>query len=168
VRPTFELTMSRGRDGDGRSGGIVLVAALSVLPAVAAASMFSSAPALGAPADTKQARVEAGIHRGRLDVLGTASSNRINLRLKPGDKSRLQVDVGANGSAEFTFKRSAFSRIAVHGGAGADALSIDQRNGVFTASEATSLFGDAADTDLVVFSGSNAARGSSSRPTETG
>ncbi len=59
-------------------------------------------------------------------------SDRITLRLKPGNKSRLQVDVGANGSAEFTFKRSAFNRIVVHGAAGADALSINESFGVFT------------------------------------
>ena len=52
------------------------------------------------------------------------------------------MDVGANGSAEFTFKRSAFNRIVVHGASGADALSINESYGVFTGSEATSLFGD--------------------------
>ena len=154
MRSAFEITMSRGRDGDGRSGAIVLVAALAVLAAVAAVVMFSSPPSLAA---TNKPRVEAGIRRGLLSVLGTAKSERITLRLKRGDRSRLQVDVGGNGSAEFTFKRSAFDRIAVHGGAGADALSIDQSNGAFTGSEATSLFGDAGNSDLVVFSGSNAA-----------
>ena len=52
------------------------------------------------------------------------------------------MDVGSNGSAEFTFKRSAFTRIVVHGASGADALSINESYGVFTGSEATSLFGD--------------------------
>ena len=75
-------------------------------------------------------------------VLGTANSDKITLRLKPGNKSRLQVDVGGNGSAEFTFKRSAFNRIVVHGASGADMLSINERYGVFTDSEATSLLGD--------------------------
>ena len=87
-------------------------------------------------------KVKASIRRGRLNVLGTAKSDKITLRLKPGNKSRLQVDVGGNGSAEFTFKRSAFNRIVVHGASGADTLSINERYGVFTGSEATSLFGD--------------------------
>ncbi len=52
------------------------------------------------------------------------------------------MDAGGNGSAEFTFKRSAFNRIVVHGASGADALSINESYGVFTGSEATSLFGD--------------------------
>jgi len=92
---------------------------------------------------TKQQKVEAGIRRGQLNILGTAKSEKITLRLKPRDRSRLQVDVGGNGSAEFTFNRSAFSRIVVHGASGADALSIDERFGVFTNRAATSLFGDA-------------------------
>ena len=39
---------------------------------------------------------------------------------EPGNKSRLQVDLGGSGSAEFTFKRSAFNRIVVRGTSGAD------------------------------------------------
>jgi Ca2+-binding RTX toxin-like protein len=149
----FEFIMSRRRAGDGRRGAIVLVAALAVF---LTALMFSSSSAYGAPeakpppakaAKTKptkkKPKVKAGIRRGQLDVLGTAKNDRITLRLKPRNKSRLQVDVGSNGSAEFTFKRSAFNRVVVHGGSGADALSINERNGVFTGSEATSLFGDA-------------------------
>src|SRR5215207_4551480 len=144
--------MGRGRDGHGRRGAIVLAAALAVF---VAALMYSSSSAYGAPEakpppkqvvgkkpTKKKPKVEAGIRRGQLNVLGTAKSDRITLRLKPGNKSRLQVDVGSNGSAEFTFKRSAFNRIVVRGAAGADTLSINERYGVFTNTEATSLFGD--------------------------
>jgi Ca2+-binding RTX toxin-like protein len=136
------------RDPEGRRGVIVLVAALLVFVAFLASSADSSYGATAAK-PTKQAakkpkkpRVNASIRRGQLNVLGTARSDKITLRLKPGNKSRLQVDVGGNGSAEFTFKRSAFNRIVVHGAAGADTLSINERFGVFTNTEATSLFGD--------------------------
>jgi Ca2+-binding RTX toxin-like protein len=147
VRSAFEFIMSRRRDGDGRRGAIVLAAALAVF---LAALMFSLSSAYGAPeakapptkAAKKKPKVEASIRRGQLNVLGTAKSERIALRLKPGNKSRLQVDVGANGFAEFTFNRSAFNRIAVHGASGADALSINESFGVFANTEATSLFGD--------------------------
>ena len=151
MRSAFEFIR---RDGVGRRGAIVLAAALAVFVA-AVIILSSSSSAYGAPAakppptkaaktkpTKKKPKVEAGIRRGRLNVLGTAKNNRITLRLKPGNRSRLQVDVGGNGSAEFTFKRSAFNRIVVHGAAGADAISIDERFGVFTGSEATSLFGD--------------------------
>ena len=145
-------TISNRRDGDGRRGAIVLVAALVVF---LAASCTRPTSAYGAPEakpppkraakkkpTKKKPKVEAGIRRGQLNVLGTAKSDKITLRLKPGNKSRLQVDVGGNGSAEFTFKRAAFNRIVVRGAAGADALSINERFGVFTNTEATSLFGD--------------------------
>src|SRR5215211_6287843 len=141
--------MSRRRDGDGRRGVIVLVAALLIFVAVL---MFSSSSSYGATEakppqqaakkPTKKPKVEASIRGGQLNVLGTKGNDRITLRLKPGNKSRLQVDVGSNGSAEFTFKRSAFNRIVVRGAAGADMLSINERYGVFTNTEATSLFGD--------------------------
>jgi len=150
VRSTFESTMSRRRGGDGRRVAIVLVAALALS---LAALMFSSSSAYGAPtakqlptepaerSTKKKPKVKASIRRGQLNVLGTARSDKITLRLKPGKKSRLQVDVGGNGSAEFTFSRSAFNRIVVRGAPGADALLINERNGVFTNTEATRLFG---------------------------
>jgi Ca2+-binding RTX toxin-like protein len=135
------------RDGNGRRGVIVLVAALLAFVAALAFSPDSSygaTPAKPAKQAAKKPKpkVKASIRRGQLKVLGTAGNNKITLRLKPGNKSRLQVDAGSNGSAEFTFKRSAFKRIVVHGASGADALSINERFGVFTNTEATSLFGD--------------------------
>src|SRR5215204_3127612 len=107
--------MGRGRDGHGRRGAIVLAGALAVF---VAALMYSSSSAYGAPEAKPPPK----------QVVGK--------------KPRLQVDVGSNGSAEFTFKRSAFNRIVVRGAAGADTLSINERYGVFTNTEATSLFGD--------------------------
>jgi Ca2+-binding RTX toxin-like protein len=144
-------TISSRRDGEGRRATIVLVAALVVfigglayVPTSAYGATAKPPPkkAAGKKPTKKKAKVEAGIRRGQLNVLGTAKSDKIALRLKPGNKSRLQVDVGGNGFAEFTFKRSAFNRIVVHGASGADALSINERFGVFTNTEATSLFGD--------------------------
>jgi Ca2+-binding RTX toxin-like protein len=147
VRSAFESIMSKRRDGNGRRGVIVLVAALLVFVAALAFSPDSSYGATAAKPSKQAAKkpkpkVKASIRRGQLNVLGTAKSDKITLRLRPGNKSRLQVDVGGNGSAEFTFKRSAFKRIVVHGASGADALSINERFGVFTNTEATSLFGD--------------------------
>jgi hypothetical protein len=153
VRSAFEFIVSKRRAGHGRRGAIVLGAALAVFLAALALTltlMFSSSSAYGASeanpsptnAATTKPKVEAGIRRGQLNVLGTVKGDKITLRLKPGNKSRLQVDVGGNGSAEFTFKRSAFNRIVVRGASGADTLSINERFGVFTNTEATSLFGN--------------------------
>jgi Ca2+-binding RTX toxin-like protein len=150
VQSVFELIMSWRRDGDGRRGAIALPVA--VLLFVAALALTTTSTAYGA----KKPKVKASIHKGRLNVLGTPGNDRITLRLKPGDKSRLQVDVGGDGSAEFTFKRSRFARIAVHAGGGSDALAVDERYGVFVNTEATFLFGDGG-TDLVTARGSNGA-----------
>ena len=165
MRSAIESIMSRKRDGNGRRGVIVLVAALLALVFVAALA-FSSDSSYGATAakPAKQAakkpkpkpKVKASVRRGQLNVLGTAGNDKITIRLKPGNKSRLQVDAGSNGSAEFTFKRSAFNRIVVHAGSGADALSVNESFGVFVNTEATTLFGDAG-SDLVVGKGSSAA-----------
>jgi Ca2+-binding RTX toxin-like protein len=163
VRSAIESIMSRRRDGNGRRGVVVLMTAVLALVFVAAVA-FSSGSSYAATAakPAKQAakkpkpKVKASIRRGQLNVLGTAGNNRITLRLKPGNKSRLQVDAGSNGSAEFTFKRSAFNRIVVHAGSGADALSVNESFGVFVNTEATTLFGDAG-SDLVVGKGSSAA-----------
>jgi Ca2+-binding RTX toxin-like protein len=160
VRSAFESVINKRRDGDGR-GVFVLVAALLVFVAALAILPDSSYGATAAK-PAKQAakkpkpKVKASIRRGQLNVLGTAGNNRITLRLKPGNKSRLQVDAGSNGSAEFTFKRSAFNRIVVHAGSGADALSVNESFGVFVNTEATTLFGDAG-SDVVVGKGSSAA-----------
>ena len=161
MQSVFEYIMSKRRDGDGRRGAIVLLAALAVFVTALA---FSSTSAYGATvkppkkAAKKKAKpkVKASIYRGQLNVLGTAANNRVTLRLKPGNKSRFQVDAGSDGRAEFTFKRSAFRRIVVHALAGSDAMTIDESYGVFTNTEATSLFGDAG-SDLVVGKGSKAA-----------
>jgi Ca2+-binding RTX toxin-like protein len=147
--------MSKRHDGDGRRGVIALAAALLVFFVALA---LTSSPSYGATpkAAKKKPKVKASIYRGQLNVLGTARNDRITLRLKPRVPSRLQVDVGGNGVAEFTFRRSRFNRIVVHAGAGSDALAVDETYGVFVNTEATRLFGDAG-SDLASSKGSRAA-----------
>jgi Ca2+-binding RTX toxin-like protein len=140
--------------GVGRRVVAGLIAAIALLTAwIAAAPGQADA---SASASAKKAKVKASVRRGQLNVLGTAANDKITLRLKPGNKSRLQVDAGSNGRAEYTFKRSAFKRIVVHAGRGSDAITIDEKYGVFTAKEATSLFGDAG-SDVVIGKGTSAA-----------
>ena len=86
-----------------------------------------------------QAAVTASVARGTLTVTGSAPGERIALRLASG--GRLVVDVGDNGSANFTFLRNRFTRIAVKGGLGNDRLRIDESRGAFTSTERTTLNG---------------------------
>jgi len=74
------------------------------------------------------AAVKAKVSRGTLTVTGTTKGEKIALRAATG--GRLVVDVKANGTADFTFRRSAFRRIVVNGGGGADTLSINESRGL--------------------------------------
>ncbi len=98
------------------------------------------------------AAVLASVKNGTLTVKGGNAAEKITLRA--GAPGRLVVDVGDNGSADFTFRRSAFTRIVVNAGGGGDRLRINESNGVFTNTEATTLNGQAGND--VVLGGSRA------------
>jgi Ca2+-binding RTX toxin-like protein len=102
-----------------------------VLGAVLSAALWLAAEA--------QAAVTASVARGTLTVTGGAPGERIALRAASG--GRLVVDVGDNGSPNFTFLRSRFTRIVVKGGLGNDRLRIDESKGAFTNTERTTLNG---------------------------
>jgi predicted lipoprotein with Yx(FWY)xxD motif len=78
---------------------------------------------------------------GILTIEGTAASDKIALRLKAGDPNTLQVDVGDNGSADFSFARKKIAKIAVLAGNGDDSVRIDEINGVFTDTIPTTIDG---------------------------
>jgi predicted lipoprotein with Yx(FWY)xxD motif/Ca2+-binding RTX toxin-like protein len=89
------------------------------------------------PANFKRPKLRQGV----LTVVGTAASDKITLRLESGDPAALQVDVGDDGSPNFTFKRERIAQIVVDGGAGDDIIRIDESNGVFTDSLPTTIDG---------------------------
>jgi Ca2+-binding RTX toxin-like protein len=74
-------------------------------------------------------------------ILGTAASDRIALRLRAGHPDTIQVDVGDDGSANFSFKRKKIAKIVVDGLAGDDLIRIDENNGVFTDTIPTTIDG---------------------------
>ena len=94
-----------------------------------------------------QAAVTASVARGTLTVTGSAPGERIALRAASG--GRLVVDVGDNGSPNFTFLRNRFTRIVVSGGLGNDRLRIDESKGAFTNTERTTLNGGPG-TDMLI------------------
>jgi hypothetical protein len=81
------------------------------------------------------------LRRGVLSIVGTAASDKIALRLKAGYPGTLQVDVGDDGSADFSFDRKKVAKIAVAARAGDDSVRIDEINGVFTDSIPTTIDG---------------------------
>ena len=85
--------------------------------------------------------VRAAAKHGTLTVKGGNRGDAIALRLAAGDPSRIQVDVGDDGSADFSFARSDVSAINVRGGNGNDSIRIDDANGAFTDSIPTTIAG---------------------------
>jgi Ca2+-binding RTX toxin-like protein len=84
---------------------------------------------------------------GVLTIKGTKASDKIALRLQAGQPDILQVDVGDDGSPDFSFERGKVAKIAVKARSGDDLVRIDESNGVFTDTIPTTIdSGDGNDT----------------------
>ena len=88
------------------------------------------------------------LRHGVLTIEGTGASDRIALRLQAGDAGVLQVDVGDDGSSDFSFERADVASIAVDAGAGDDFVRVDESNGVFTDTIPTTIDGGAGDDTI--------------------
>ena len=93
------------------------------------------------------------LKHGVLTVVGTDASEKIALRLQAGQPGILQVDIGDDGSADFSFDRARVAAIAVDARAGDDLVRIDETNGVFTDSIPTALDGGDGNDNLAGGSG---------------
>jgi Ca2+-binding RTX toxin-like protein len=85
--------------------------------------------------------VRADLRHGTLSVKGGDHGDAIALRLKAGDPQTIQVDVGDDASADFSFARGDVSAIRVRGGDGNDSLRVDDANGAFTNTIPTTISG---------------------------
>jgi Ca2+-binding RTX toxin-like protein len=92
--------------------------------------------------------VRAAIKHGTLSVKGSQRGDAVALRLKAGDPSRIQVDVGDDTSADFSFARSDVSAIKVRGGHRNDSIRVDDANGAFTDTIPTAIAGGPGDDSL--------------------
>jgi Ca2+-binding RTX toxin-like protein len=120
--------------------GVMRFLRFAVVGAVLAAGLGLAASA--------QAAYTAHISNQTLLITGNSASDKLALRLKRGARGTLQVDVGANGSANFSFARSKFKRILVRAGGGSDLVRIVETNGVFTDKEKTTFEGGRGPDDL--------------------
>jgi len=148
-------------------------------PAFLAASALVAAAALGGTAGpaaahgyahhqygkaSHQRRHEAGLgiarlYDGLLAVEGTNAGDRLAIRLQAGDPTILQVDLGDDGSAEFSIPRAEVERLSVDGGNGDDSVRIDESNGVFTDAIPTTIDGGNGNDRLVGGAGAVTLRG---------
>jgi Ca2+-binding RTX toxin-like protein len=103
---------------------------------VAAVGLFAATPANATFSDPVVAN-------NVLTINGDNGGDAISLRLKAGDPNTLVVDPGDdNAGTNPEFARADFTSIVVNGGGGKDEIRIDDANGVFTDTEATTLNGD--------------------------
>jgi Ca2+-binding RTX toxin-like protein len=102
------------------AAGVALAAA--ILPAQGAA----------APNRHQLEPSHVGLAHQTLRVRGTEANDAIALRLASGDPGIVQVDLGDNGSADFSFRRAAIERISIEARGGDDRVRIDDTSGVFT------------------------------------
>jgi hypothetical protein len=108
------------------------------------------------------------LKHGELRVTGTKASDKIALRLQAGEPGVLQVDVGDDGSADFSFERNDIARIAVHARPGDDSVRIDESNGVFSDTIPTTIEGGHGSDTLVGGSGAVELRGGPGNDTLVG
>ena len=101
---------------------------------------FGAAPAL--------ASYSAHVQGGTLQIIGNQASDKLALRLQSGAPNILQVDVGDDGTPDFSFDRTTFSAINVRGGGGNDEIRIDDSSGSF-ADEAVTLAGGSGNDTLI-------------------
>jgi len=121
---------------------LLMAGALAALTTAIAVPAVSAAPA-----------VRARVVDGTLRVTGTPFADEIVLRLSATDSNQLQVDVGADGTADFSFDMASFGSIVVDAGRGDDLVKLDTANGAFTTAKPTTVDGGAGDDTLIGGSG---------------
>jgi hypothetical protein len=95
-----------------------------------AGGLLAASLALGAvPAF---AAYTAKVKNGTLELTGNGASDKLALRLNGAAPNILEVDVGEDGTTDFSFDRTTFTAIDVAAGAGDDEIRIDRSGGTFT------------------------------------
>jgi len=130
---------------DTASPGRLLWAAAVGVAAVAAALVPAQASARPQH-HSEPARVR--LQHGALRVEGAETNDAIALRLAPGDSTVVQVDLGDDGSADFSFPRAEIQQISIDGRGGDDSLRIDDANGAFTNTIPTRIDGGPGDDTI--------------------
>jgi Ca2+-binding RTX toxin-like protein len=122
----------------------IRVTALMVVSA--AATILFAGPAIFAHAEASQL-VDATISDELLRIKGTHDDDQLTIRLKAGDANVLEVDVGDDGTADFSFDRASFAEITVSARGGDDVVRVDEANGAII--EPTSIRGGNGDDTLL-------------------
>jgi len=125
-----------------------LIYLAAALVAFAFAALAVAAHAGANDHNKKVDGVRASLKHDTLRVKGSSHGDTIALRLKAGDPSRIQVDVGDDTSADFSFARGDVSAINVKGGNRSDSIRVDDANGAFTDSIPATISGGGGNDSL--------------------
>jgi Ca2+-binding RTX toxin-like protein len=101
-------------------------------------------------------------------VRGTEANDVIALRLAPSDPAVVQVDLGNDGTADFSFPRAAIESISIKAGAGDDRVRIDDSNGAFTNAIPTRIDGGPGNDTIAGGAGPETLNGGSGNDTIDG
>jgi hypothetical protein len=88
----------------------------------------SGAALLGFAADPALAAYKAQVQSGTLQIIGNGAGDKLSLQPSPTDPNQLLVDVGENGTIDFSFERDTFTAVDVEAGGGED--TVDVGNGL--------------------------------------
>jgi Ca2+-binding RTX toxin-like protein len=88
----------------------------------------SGAALLGFAADPALAAYMAQVQSGTLQIIGNGAGDKLSLQPSPTDPNQLLVDVGENGTIDFSFERDTFTAVDVEAGGGED--TVDVGNGL--------------------------------------
>jgi len=117
---------------------------LTIVAAAVAALLHTS----GSIAQVEASQtVEARIAGQVLQVKGTKDDDKLTLRLHAGDANVLEIDVGDDGTADFSFDRALVTKIKVNARGGNDLVRVDEVNGPIV-EPASILGGNGNDTIL--------------------
>src|SRR2546429_9219766 len=123
------------------ASAVAVAAAVASVTGIAA-GQGNAAPAVKTPATHRMDKFKRPkLKHGELTIVSTEASDKIALRLQAGQPGVLQVDVGDDGSADFSLAREPVGTHAVDAAAGDDLVRIDESNGVFTDSIPTTIDG---------------------------
>ena len=127
------------------------LSAIAVATALAAAAGIAASPADAKPRGAKFKHPD--LKHGVLTVEGTKKSDKVALRLRAGNPAILEIDVGDDGSADFSFETRKIETITVNANAGDDLVRIDESSGSFTDEFPTTIDGGVGDDNLIGGSG---------------
>ena len=113
------------------------IARLAPVAAASAAALLT----VGISSPAYAASTNASVQNDTLTITGSPASDSLALRLAANSDQTLEVDFGDNGTADFSFDRNTFSRIAISLRNGNDHFRVDEANGTFT-DEAITVSGD--------------------------